>query len=112
MEPGAETGRAAEPDLARQHAVIEEQARLIAELEGERDELRRLLVEAEQRLAELPEFRRRSEELEMISSSLGWRLAVALRVPRERAGAMWLPGVRRRAKHLLAVLMRYVRPGR
>jgi SAM-dependent methyltransferase len=99
----------------RQQEIIDAQASRIVELEAadaERAEIRKRLAEAEQELARLPELRRRSEELETIISSPGWRLAVALRVPRERASAMWLPGLRRRAKHLLAVLMRYIRPGR
>jgi predicted nuclease with TOPRIM domain len=106
MEPGAETDRAAEAELAERQAVAEERARRLAELEGERDDLRRRLVEVEQELAELPELRRKSAELQRVSSSAEWRIAAALRVPYARAQGMWLPALRRRVKQLLAAVAR------
>jgi SAM-dependent methyltransferase len=99
-------------EVERQRAELRTQASRIAELEAgeaERRELRRLLTEAEQLLAELPELERRSQELERVSSSAEWRIATALRVPGRRAEGMWLPAVRRRAKQLLARLIRSFR---
>src|SRR5918994_7685718 len=106
MEPGAETDRAAE--VGRQREVIEEQGRRIADLEAmavEREQLRRRLADAEQELATLPELRRAVQELEAVRSSAAWRLASALRVPSQRARGMWLPALRKRAKHVLGRVM-------
>jgi hypothetical protein len=121
MKPGAETDRAAEADderdwretAERQQAEIDAQANRIVELESveeERRDLRRRLVDAEQELAELPELRRRSEELERVTSSAEWRIAAALRVLRGRAEVMWLPAIRRRFKQLLGWLIRAFGP--
>jgi plasmid stabilization system protein ParE len=121
MKPGAETDRAAEADderdwretAERQQAEIEAQANRIVELESveeERRDLRRRLVDAEQELAEVPELRRRSEELERVASSPEWRIAAALRVLRGRAEVMWLPAIRRRFKQLLGWLIRAFGP--
>lgn len=99
-------------ELARQRDELRRRDDRIAELQAaaaERDELRRLLTEAEQLLAELPELRRRSRELGKLSSSAEWRIATALRVPQERIEGMWLPAARRRAKQLLGRLIRIFR---
>lgn len=78
------------------------------ESEHELQELRRLLTEAEQQLAELPELRRQSAELESLTSSAEWRIATALKSPGRRAAGMWLPALRRRFKQLIGWLLRLV----
>ena len=96
-------------ELALREGEIRALAARITELEGaekERDELRRLLSEAEQLLAEMPELRRRSAELDRLSSSAEWRIATALRAPGSRAEGMWLPAARKRIKQVLAGLIR------
>jgi len=94
MESGAETDHAA----------------ALEAVEAEVRELRRLLTEAEQQLAELPELRRRSAELESLTSSPEWRIATTLKAPGRRAEGIWLPAVRRRFKQLIGWLVRLVRP--
>lgn len=100
MESGAETHRATGADPTQRLEAAEAEVR----------ELRRLLTEAEQLLAELPELRRRSAELDSLTSSAEWRVATALRVPGLRAEGMWLPAVRRRVKQLIGWLVRLVKP--
>ena len=96
-------------EIERLRSELRARASRIAELEaadGERRELRRLLTDAEQMLAELPELRRRSRELDEVISSREWRIATTLRVPGKRAEGMWLPAARRRLKQLLGRLIR------
>jgi SAM-dependent methyltransferase len=94
----------------RQQAVIDAQSARIEELEsvaaGAR-ELRRSLVDAEQELAELPELRRRSDELERLRSAS--RIAAAVGVPVERARGLWLPSLRHRLKLLLERAVGFLR---
>lgn len=94
----------------RQQAVIDAQSARIEELEsvaaGAR-RLRRSLVDAEQELAELPELRRRSDELERLRSAS--RIAAAVEVPVERARGLWLPSLRHSLKLLLERAVGFLR---
>jgi hypothetical protein len=72
----------------------------------ERDELRERLVEAEQRLAELPSLRAARDELASVHSSLSWRLTAPLRHAAGSARREWVPRFRVTAKKALLRLAR------
>ena len=65
----------------RAGSASDRKADRLEEAQAEIADLRNRLTEAEQELAELPQLRQRSAELEEIESSLSWRIVELMRRP-------------------------------